>query len=581
MAWANWNLKDAPAIQTLDTVGSAVAPIIDTMASLLEIVKSVVELVSALVVNVADLETEAIKAAIETVRAILKDLVGDAGCYFLPIPVHLKNVVPEGTLLFDPSPEVAEDADGAIMLPPVGGGGGGNYGFLSDLMASLNDANDVLRPQFDEDAHIAGLVVVAGADSFLDILPLIEKLKRLFAGKKKAGAGEGVGSTDGATIPKAKSLRAEIVPSVVGQLQKLNNRLEGGGATHPYAVKLSWELPERINVISVPPNRYTFTVQSVCVYRAEVPLSVYDNPDKLAEQYTLKEFEFDGLTNTFYDDTIELNKNYYYAVGFKNEARWDRLVGSEYVEQVNVTYEPGADAVINVPIPNEINLMPRSGVPPDWLLFPNPLALIPDLVEVVNSVNVFLDTLEARLDTASDKYEKFIAALTKEISRYIKLAEDVIETIQSIVDLLSFPDVYIGAYPFSGKGGNGKLVNIVGTALTDTSDPDRPPFDRGDEVLTGFVLYAGSATVGKLEAFITFIEMLVGQAGSTSASVYAEAAADIGTAIDSIEEQICLLENLERGECPTAEEEAESTSLPNLGPDLEPSAEEDESAECS
>lgn len=579
MAWANWNLKDAPAIQTLDTVGSAVAPIIDTMASLLEIVKSVVELVSKLVLDVPDLETAAIKAAIETVRAILKDLVGDAGCYFLPIPVHLKNVLPEGTLVFDPSPGVAEGADGAVMLPPVGGGGGGNYGFLYDLIRSLNDENDVLRPQFDEDAHIAGLVVVAGADSFLDILPLIEKLKRLFAGKKKGGAGEGIGGTDGATIPKAKSLRAEIVPSVVGQLQKLNNRLEGGGATHPYAVKLSWDLPERITVISAPPNKYTFTIQSIYVYRSEIPISVYANPTNLAERYKIKEFEFDGLTNTFYDDTIELNKNYYYAVGFKNSARWDRLEGGSYVEKNSAVYEPGADAVINVPIPNEINLMPRSGVPPDWLLFPNPLALIPDLVEVVNSVNVFLDTLEARLDTASDKYEKFIAALTKEINRYIKLAEDVIETIQNIVDLLSFPDVYIGAYPFSGKGGNGKLVNIIGTALTDTNDPDRPPFDRGDEVLTGFVLYAGSATVGKLEAFVSFIEMLIGQTTSSAASAYAEAAADIGTAVDEIESQIYLLENLERGEAPDTGTEREN--LVNLGPDLEPAAEEDESVGCS
>lgn len=577
MAWTSWNLKDSPGVQTLDTVGSAVAPIVDTMASLLEIVKVITELTTALLLDVPDLPSEALKAAIETVRAILKDLAGDAGCYFLPIPVHLKNVVPEGAIIFDPSPGVAPDADGSVFLPPVSGGGGGNYGFLADLTASLNDTNDILRPQFDEDAHIAGLLVVAGADSFLDILPLIEKLKRLFAGKKKSGAGEGIGSTDGATIPKTKNLRAEIVPSAVGQLQKLNNRLEGGGSTHPYAVKLSWELPDRIKVVSIPPNRYTFTVKKIHVFRSETPISVYANPTGLAEQHKLKDFEFDGLTGEFYDDTIELNKTYYYAVGFENEARWDRLEGDAYVEKNTVTYAPGADAVTSIQVPNEINMLPRHGVPPDWLLLPNPLALIPDLVRVVNTVNAFLDTLESRLGTASEKYEAFIKALTKEIARYAKLAEDIVETIQNIVDLVSFPDVYIGAYPFAGKGGNGKLVNIVGTALTDLSDPDRPPFDRGDEVLTGFVLYAGSATVGKLEAFTAFIEMLVGQSASTTASAYAQAAADIGAAVDEIEEQICLLENLDRGECPPEAEE----ELPNLGPDLEPSAEEDESVGCS
>lgn len=576
MAWTSWNLKDSPAIQTLDTVGSAVAPIIDTMSSLLEIVKSVIELVSKLIVDVPDLETEAVKAAIETVRAILEDLVGDAGCYFLPIPVHLKNLVAEGNLVFDPNPAVAEDSDGKLMLPPVGGGGGGNYGLLSDLIASLNDQDDILRPQFDEDAHIAGMLVVAGADSFLDVLPLIEKLRRLFAGKKKSGAGESIGSTDGAQIPKAKNLSAEIVPSVVGQLQKISNRISGGEATHPYAVKLSWDLPDRIRVITKSPYRYTFTVAKVVVFRSETPISVYANPEGLAEQSKLKDFEFDGITNTFYDDTIELGKTYYYAVGYEIDATAEQLVDNEYVLRSNPTYSAGANAVTSIDVPLEINMLPRKGVPPDWLLFPNPLALIPDLVEVVNYVNVFLDTLEERLDTASGKYDKFLKALEKEIDRYVTLAESVISTIQNIVDLLSFPDIYIGVYPFAGKGGNGKLVELVGSALSDTSDPNRPPFDQGDEVVTGFVLYAGSATAGKLQAFVTLIEMLIGETASNAQSAYAEAAAGIGAAADEIEKQICLLENLEKGVCP-----GDEGTLPNLGPDLEPSAEEDESVACS
>jgi len=580
MAWANWKPENAAAIRALNEVGSAIAPIMSTMESILSSVKAIMEVVSAILVDVPDLEASVIKAAIETVRAILKDLVGDAGCYFLPIPVHFKNVIASGDLIYDPTPGGSEPAaGGSVFLPPVGGGGGGNYGFLSDLIGSLHDSGDILKPEFDDDAHIAGMVVVAGADSFLDILPLIEKLKRLFSGKKKSGAGEGIGSTDGFSIPKTKQLKAEIVPSVVGQLQRIQNRKSGGGSTHPYGVKLTWELPERIQVVVKGYICYTFTIQKVHIFRAEKPdtFSTYANPTGLAKLYALQSFEFDGLLSSFYDDTIELNRTYTYGVGYEIEAKAETLQSDDtYVLRNNLTYDAAADAVTTIAIPNEINLLPRSGVPPDWMLFPNPLAMIPDLVEVVNSVNTFLDTLEERLDSASDKYTKFLAALTTEINRYVKLAENVLDTIQNIIDLLDFPDVYIGVYPFADKGGNSKLISIVGNALNDSNDPNRPPFDRGDEVLTGFVLYAGSATVGKLEAFITLMDMLVGTNTQVISTAYAQAAESIGTAVDEIERQISLLENLTTGTTSDTED-----VLTSLGPDLEPAAEENNSTECS
>lgn len=565
MGWQSWNLKDSVAIETLNAIEGAISPVTTTLESILNIVKAIAEFVKSLIVDIPDLETAALKAAIETIRAIMQDLVGDAGCYFLPVPVRLKNLVAEETLVFDPTPGGAEAADASnLFLPPVGGGAAGNYGFMKDVVESLSDANDILRPQFDHDAYVAGMVVVAGAESYLDIIPLIEKLKRLLSGKKKSGAGEGMASPD---FPACRGLQAEIVPSVIGQLQKIQNRKEGGGSTHPYAVKLSWDLPDRIQVYRQGDWRYTFTVDKVVVFRSETEFTKYTNPEGLRQTHKLKEFDYDGLLSDFYDDSIELGRTYYYGVGYAVTG-----VSELNGEEVNsVEFPASADAVTSIVVPVEINMLPRAGVPPDWTLFPNPLALIPDLAEVVNNVSGFLDSLEKRIDTKSKKFEEYIDALTAEIDRYSRLATSIIGTIQDIVDLLTFPDVYIGVYNFAGKGGNGFFVKELGKALQDPSDSDRPPFDRGDEVVTGFVLYAGSATVGKLQAFQKFIEMLVGTAVGTAAHNYAEAMASIGYATDEIERQICILQNLEKGVCPDEED-----ALPGLGPNLEPSEESDE-----
>jgi hypothetical protein len=204
------------------------------------------------------------------------------------------------------------------------------------------------------------------------------------------------------------------------------------------------------------------------------------------------------------------------------------------------------------------------------LLFPNPLALIPDIEEVVTSINVFLDSLEKRADTASSKFRAYIDAINTEIERYARIVQRTISLINRIVKLLTFPDVYVGAYTFAGKGGNNFFVSQLGSSLQDTSDPNRPPFDRGDEVITGFVLYAGSATAGKLEAFSSTINLLLTTEAESVAAIYAQAAADLGIALEQVERDICFLDDLTKADvC-----EDESAANTTMGDDLEPGDED-------
>jgi hypothetical protein len=214
------------------------------------------------------------------------------------------------------------------------------------------------------------------------------------------------------------------------------------------------------------------------------------------------------------------------------------------------------------------------------MLLPSPTALIPGVGSLVAQINLFLDTLEKRLDDSSSKYKKYIEALDAEIKRYGQLAKSFLTTIQQIIDLLTFPpDIYIGSFPFLGKGGNQFFIEILGKALTDVSDPNRPPFDEGSEVVTGFVIYAGSATAGKLTALKNVLEFWFSGAHAEAESAYTAAVTSINAAVTSVQSEIDLLGNLERA--PTEAANTTVPMLPAIGPDLEPATEQNDGTECT
>lgn len=562
MSWQSLNLKDTEAVQSLNTIQSTLSPVVETLAQILEIVKSIIEFLTNLIVDIPDLDTAALKAAIEAVRAILEDLISGAGCYFLALPIRIVNVVPDEEILFAPDPGGAENAL-TVFLPPVGGGSGGNWGLMKDVVESLSDQKDTLRPQFDQDAYVAGLVVVAGADSYLDIIPLIEKLKRLFSGEKNAAQGEGFGGED---FPRPRGLTAEIAPAAIGAKAKLVNRLSGTGTSeHPYAVRLRWDLPSKVQTLTEYGAPIKVTLEKIYIYRSFDPIPKALTFEDM-EQFKIAEFDFDGLIDDFFDDTIELGKKHYYAITYQAKGEQGDLIVED------LTPYP---AFTDIYVPVEINLLPRKGIPPDWIMLPNPIALIPGITDVVDDVNAFLDTLEARLENKQDKFKEYVLALSNEINRYISKADSIVATIRQIVNLLEAPDIYIGYNTFSGKGGNNFFVNFLGESLQDDTDPNRPPFDRGDEVVTGFVIYLGSETAGKIERFLSVLEFLFKSTGAAAEESYKEAADSINYALDEIEEQICFLKNMDQGICV-----AEEGVPPAFGPDMEPSDEENEGTEC-
>ncbi len=564
MAWQGWNPKLSALNTTLQNVQGGLSEIVVLMDDTLNAVKAAAEVAKVLLVELPDADVALLEAAIKIIRETMDGLVSNAGCYYLPIPTRVIDTIPDELVIYMPDPGGAETVS-EVMLPNVSlGKSGGNYGLMLDVSSSLNDQDDLMRPQFDADAHIGALVVVAGVSTYLQIIPLISKLVKLFSGTDGSAAGEGLAET---TLPKVTELQYEYAPSVIGQAALLRNRLEGGESEHPYAVKLSWDLHDKVTTVTDYGEPFWVTIDKIVVYRAEVALSLGMSDAEL-EQYRIKDFEYDGTTNFFFDDTIELDKHYYYAVGYD-------LIG-EY----GVTVDLGVVniAVLKVDVPATLNLFPRTGTPPDWTLLPNPLALIPGIGDIVDTVNLFLDGLEKRLENKSSKVEKYIDALVADAERYGRIAEQVVSTVDRIVELMTLPDTYIGVNTFSGKGGNTFFLNALGNALNDTSDPERPPFDRGDEVLTGFILLAGSATAGKITNFVDLLGLLTNQAPTNVSLAYRDAMASIGYLTDTVERQIDLLSNLSLdttgpGITPKVPQNA-------IGVDLEPATEQNDGTEC-
>lgn len=567
MGWSSVDLANAPGISALKGINEGLTPLVKTLSTIMETVATIANIVATFLVDITDMETAALKSAIATTRSLLKDLVGDAGCYFLAIPIRNINIMPSLPIWYakDPSDPAASSQ---VIVPPAAGTSGGNYGFMKDLVDSINDTKDVMRPQFDATAHIAGIVVVSGSSSYLQIIPLIEKLAKLLSGFDSGGAGEGLVDYN---VPSPRELKATIVPAAVGALEKAINRYSGAGNVHPYGVRLSWAQDERVTVVTSFTVPVYLTIKNVLVYRSEYPILPGTTTTQLDSDENVKQigkFEYDGFNNEFFDDSIQLNMTYYYAVAYEFETREGDGEAQEYVQL--------SPTITHLYVPENVTTLPRNGVPPDWLLLPSPLSIIPGMSNLVNQINQFLDVLEKRLDDKSSKLKKYVAALKSEVARYTRLAREVTALIRQIVDLMTLPHIYIGAYTFAGQGGNSFLINAIGNALKDTSDPNRPPFDRGDELVAGFVLMAGSATAGKLNAFINLLELLFQSQTTRSASYISAALESINAITESVEQQIALLDNLERNRS-LAVTEAEQNAI---GPDLEPAAEQNNGKEC-
>ena len=581
--WQSVNPKDSNLTEALKLVQRKTDPTFTALITILDLTKTLVEYTSALLTELPDLATVALKAGIAVVRALLSDFTGEGGFYFLAVPMSPIDRAIEDKITFEEEP-------GANTFTPTEGiipiavkknliGSGGNYGFLSTVAKSLNDQEDPMRPKFSNDAHVAAVVIVIGADVMINVAVLINKLASLFSGPEKTGLSEAI--KGGNTLPHPKNLRAEIVPGkdVSAQGEYLKNYVSPDGVKSSYAVKLSWDIESEYHILPWPNANGTayqrWKIAQVRVYRSDKPIST--SYDKAAlEKIRIADYDFDSWLTDFYDDGVEFGTTWNYAVGFKMVQELVDDNGDPYDVDAYDSVQPFEIRTTQITLPEDPNMFARKGVPPDWFVVPSPLAMIPAITRVVDRITTLLDALEDSIESKSDATKKYIKAIEDEINGYIDWTTDLVNTIDQLINALNWEGVYAGATVFSGKGGNNFFLNQLGTALMDTADTSRPPFLKGDEATCGFIMYAGAETVGKIQKFMSLTELLLGvsfgnvvEIGQSAADTYNAALAAIDAAIGETDTRLGMTDDLlQKIELPAAE-----PILPAFNSSMQPSKE--------
>jgi len=567
--WAAIKPGDSALMRILDALTRAIQPMFDALNVVLHLKKTAYELVKTFTTDLLNVQTTLILESLDLVRSALEDLTGEggAGVYFIPIPVIPVDRDLSNDILYSTADaggggnEEGESAAQAALRAVLENrlGSGGNAGFMDTLQKSMSDQFDPMRPQFDPDAHVAGVLVYAGADVYTKLLAVLTRMATVFG---EDGPTFGVGSILSSTtdMPKPKNLVAEVVPSneTAAWRPIAQNYLTGENSDTPMAIRLSWDLEDRTHVLPYPANadepergNMTLQITEVYVYRSETKITPsMIGTEELAKKL-IKSYEFNGWQAEFYDNSVEAGKNYYYAVGYKTELQNtddpDTTVPTEELAvPLALSYVQGW-----MP-PSGSPRMTRQGVPPDWFVVPSPLSLIPTVTNTVRQIEKILDTVEDTVRSTAETISDYINEIDKQIDFRAGQVTRTVENVQKLIEALKWDGVFVGAVGFAGKGGNPLIIDEIRGALFDPSDDERPEFDTGYEPVAGFVIVAGSETAGKLQAFIAAVEMLFGiviqGAESTSTALkdtWEAAIESIDAAAAQTRDNICLEDDLQ------------------------------------
>lgn len=569
-------------VKGLEAFKTSAQAAIDVVNTIVGMAKTVADFILKVYVDLSDLEAEAMKAAISAMRTILNDLLSDAGMYMLFVPMR---VVDPAEWTGDPKFFFLGNRDsvgfpwlqtvaGPDVIDRPAGGSGGNYGFYSQVAASLQDVDDIMKPEFSDDAYVAGVVFYAGADpaNLSNLIILAKKLMRLFE-----LPGPDLVPTD--ILPTPRGLKATIVPVPLGGDSMMDQYTSGKGdfSTQPYAVRLDWERDEKDWILKAYGN-VQFEITKLTVYRwkdgESTPEMVRSGAAKFSDDWDSdndrdvkrKELDYEGLVSFFIDPKMVPGNAYWYGLSYSI----DQL---DMDGNVILSMGPEDITSVRIEVPTDIKIAPRYGVPPDW--FATKLSsIIPAFGKLIAKINAWLDALEASIVTGKDELKKFIEFLEAEIQRYTDWINEIAYTMQQLIDALSWPSVYAGIWTLPpGKGGNNYFMSQLGKGLFNANDPSRPPFDRGNEITCGFIMYMGSETPGAIEKFIKTIEMLFGAFAQDQQNAFLDAVNTLGGLKDRLDRDICLTQALVEKTC-----EAVPETPTSMNAVLEPA---NESPQCS
>lgn len=535
-AWTGIALPSPPTEITATIDG--IAALGNATVSVLQIVSGVLDVIAGLTIE-TDPTKAVLDAAIKAIEEGLSTLLNDSGVYVLFVPVRRKIIVSpliQEALSLVGDPVLQSDLDPAALVvqarlaannAEVGAffrspSDGGNAGFFRTVFESILDPGDPNRPLFEQSAYVAGIHVVAGAPDYVNLLSFITALDSLML---PPGPANNTLSTPGLPVPQ--NLRATGVRLLDGNL----------------GARLSWD--PQVPVVTVPPLGVGCLITNIAIIRSTNPkVMLASTPESLFGTKNLTK----GMTapgdpdttvvdildygvpfppSTYDDNTgLEDAKAYYYfaCYRFRMGSIDDITRAASYPDQQYYHLS-------NVAVATATTRTPRSGkgVPPDWVRTPSVIDLLPIAGELLDLLLATLKQFQSGVSGRADALKKYIEYLKGEIKRLQDLIAAMTGVVQRLTSLATQTPT-VGAYGrvFFGKGGTDFMLADLAASLSPTNgDGGRPPFDRGDEFVTGVVVMVGAPSEDGVVAVKTLLETLFGIGGGGSVSPLQQAIAAI------------------------------------------------------
>lgn len=543
MSWSPFTLPQMPPQVT--AFGESIASASDGLTTLLLTLQAAAKVLSAADITVTDATQLALQTAIKELTAEIDTLSGataaasstanQVGVYLLLVPARRKVVIQAALAKAMEAAGITQlpqiPTDGAVgkllatagsstFLNSVPGATGGNAGFLRTVVESMTDTVDPNRPQLDADISVTGAVMVAGASSYANIIQISNLVSAIFATQRPA---------DTLELPETPH------PADLTAIQTADG------------VQLTWTNPGITTLAAALGT--VFTIKQTAIIRSTSPkLLSATSATSLFGSATLAAGQKTGDAQVlavldpvaeYLDDTVTDQRSYYYAACYRVEA-----------DGVDLGF--GRLSAVRKVTPQDKPPRTAAAQPPDWIRTPSAITLVPDLSGVLASIKAQLVQLGNTGTDFKSLSDSYVAQVDAEIKRYTDLATGINDKIKAISTLLGQPTP-TGAYfrRFAGRGGNAFLVSDLAASLSGT-DTTRPPFDVGDEFVTGFVILAAGPTSASLAPVNTFLDTLFGT-GGTVESALTKALSLVTAGVDQAISDVtaALLANNTYGQSPT------------------------------
>lgn len=458
----------------------------------------------------------AIREGLSEIDTFLAELTLNGGptIHVLLVPIVRKKALPNTQVLTQSFRDTVVEflrgdptQDPAALVADAMNQTAGMAGFMRSFMVSLFDAGDSRRPMFPASFATAGVCLVAGGESYADLVVPARLLASLFDARR-------------ARLPLLGHV--ETVPQNVRVTP-----IPGTEATTHAVVR--WDAVPPINQIPVGRTDilHNEEIVVVCIEGPIQPGESYDW-ESLFAGVTLPADRAVKPTNAAGNATVIARlRNHGLTQSFTDTRDLDATVPRRYVVYLR---ERQGDAYFMSP-PSAAVWMPRTGststratrgTPPDWYAVPSVISTVPKLAEAITEVRTQLSraAMYTTVNTGEGQLvDRAFTALERDLQQRAAEAERV-STLTANLNALasSAAGASVGMHSIlitSATGGMAGWTAKLARSLTNPNDPGRPQYSSSAP-MTGVVLVAGAPRLPQLASVIALFRLLFGRKKTAS-----------------------------------------------------------------